>query len=72
MNAIPLNEHINGKNQTNKTKNRTYYFYNHQIDLKDFDSKLLKIDKKDYNELIFIILVMWLLKELVIITILIV
>ena len=53
-------------------KNWTYYFHNDQIDLKDFDSKLLKIDKKDYNELIFIILVMWLLKELVIITILIV
>ena len=30
-------------------KNRTYYFYNDQIDLKDFDAKLLKIDKKDYN-----------------------
>ena len=32
-------------------KNRTYYFYNDQIDLKDFDTKLLKIDKKDYNEI---------------------
>ena len=32
-------------------KNRTYYFYNAQIDLKDFDTKLLKIDKKDYNEI---------------------
>ena len=28
-------------------KNRTYYFYNDQIDLKDVDGKLLKIDKKD-------------------------
>ena len=27
-------------------KNRTYYFYNNIIDLKDFYSKLLKIDKK--------------------------
>ena len=27
-------------------KNRTYYFYNDIIDLKDFYSKLLKIDKK--------------------------
>ena len=27
-------------------KNRTYYFYNDQIDLKDFDARLLKIDKK--------------------------
>ena len=30
-------------------KNRTYYFYNDQIDLKDFDAKLLQIDKKDYK-----------------------
>ena len=28
-------------------KNRTYCFYNDQIDLKDFDVRLLKIDKKD-------------------------
>ena len=27
-------------------KNRTYYFYDDQIDLKDFDAKLLQIDKK--------------------------
>ena len=32
-------------------KNRTYYFYNDQIDLKDFDAKLLKIDKKDYKDI---------------------
>ena len=32
-------------------KNRTYYFYNDQINFKDFDAKLLKIDKKDYNEI---------------------
>ena len=30
-------------------KNRTYFFYNDQINLKDFDAKLLKVDKKDYN-----------------------
>ena len=47
-----------GKIRQINTKSRTYYFYNHQIDLKDFDSKLLKIVKKDYNELIFILLVM--------------
>ena len=28
-------------------KNQTYYFHSDQIDLKDFDGKLLKIDKKD-------------------------
>ena len=27
-------------------KNRTYYFYNDLINLKDFDPKLLKLDKK--------------------------
>ena len=32
-------------------KNRTYYFYNDQIDLKDFDARLLKVDKKDCNEI---------------------
>ena len=31
-------------------KNRTYYFYNDQINLKDFDPQLLKVDKKDYKE----------------------
>ena len=29
-------------------KNRTYYFYNDLINIKDFDSKLLKLDKKSY------------------------
>ena len=38
---------INGKSQTNREiKNRTYYFYNDIINLKNFDSNLLKIDKK--------------------------
>ena len=32
-------------------ENRTYYFYNDQIDLNDFDVKLFKVDKKDYNEI---------------------
>ena len=30
-------------------KSWTYYFYNDRIDLKSFDAKLLKIDKKDYE-----------------------
>ena len=30
-------------------KNRTYYFYNGIIDLKDFEPNLLKIDKKHYK-----------------------
>ena len=27
-------------------KNRTYYFYEGMINIKDFDSRLLKLDKK--------------------------
>ena len=27
-------------------KNRTYYFWNDLLNLKDFDQKLLKLDKK--------------------------
>ena len=30
-------------------KNRTYYFYNDIINLKNFDSSLFKIDKKHYK-----------------------
>ena len=32
-------------------KNWSYYFYNDQINLKDFDARLLKVDKKDYKEI---------------------
>ena len=32
-------------------KNRTYYFYNDIIDLKNFDARLLKIDKKPYKNI---------------------
>ena len=32
-------------------KNRTYYFYNDIINLKNFDSNLLKIDKKHYKNI---------------------
>ena len=39
-----------GKIRQINIKNRTY-FYNDQIDLKDFDAKLLEIDKNDYNEI---------------------
>ena len=40
-----------GKIKQINIKNRTYYFYNDQINLKDFDASLLKVDKKDYNEI---------------------
>ena len=32
-------------------KNRTYYLYNDMIDIKKFDSDLLKIDKKSYKDI---------------------
>ena len=41
-----------------KIKNRTYYFYNDQINLKYFDARLLKIDKKIITRLTFITSVM--------------
>ena len=48
-----------GKIKQINIKNRSYCFYNDQIDLKHFDAKLLKIDKKDYKKtLTFVILVM--------------
>ena len=34
-------------------KNRTYYFYKDMINIKKFDSNLLKIDKKSYKTLVF-------------------
>ena len=39
------------ENRQINIKNRTYYFYNDQINLKDFDARLLKVDKKDYKEI---------------------
>ena len=32
-------------------KNRTYYFYNDIINIKKFDSNLLKIDEKSYKNI---------------------
>ena len=32
-------------------KNRTYYFYNDQINLTDFDARFLKVNRKDYDEI---------------------
>ena len=40
-----------GKVKQINIKNRTYYFYNDQINLKDFDARLLKVDKKNYKEI---------------------
>ena len=32
-------------------KNRTYYFYDNMINIKNFDSSLLKLDKKSYKNI---------------------
>ena len=40
-----------GKIRQINIKKRTYHFYNDQIDLKDFDAKFLKIDKKVFNKI---------------------
>ena len=32
-------------------KNRTYYFFDDMVNVKDFDSNLLKIDKKSYKNI---------------------
>ena len=32
-------------------KNRTYYFFNDMINIEDFDSGLLKIDKKSFKNI---------------------
>ena len=32
-------------------KNRTYSFYNDLINIKDFDPKLLKLDKKSFKDI---------------------
>ena len=40
-----------GKIKQINIKNRIYYFYNDQINLKDFDARLLKVDKKYYKEI---------------------
>ena len=32
-------------------KNRSYYFYNDIIDIKKFDARFLKIDKKSYKSI---------------------
>ena len=37
-----------GETKPINIKNRAYYFYNDMINVKDFDVKLLKIDKKRF------------------------
>ena len=39
-----------GKVKQIEIKNRTYYFYNDIINIEEFNSSLLKIDKKSYKD----------------------
>ena len=40
-----------GKVKQIDIKNRTYYFYKDQINLKGFDASLIKVDKKNNKEI---------------------
>ena len=40
-----------GKFKQIKIKNWAYYFHNHTINIKEFDSNSLKIDKKLYKDI---------------------
>ena len=53
-------------------KNWAYYFYNNLINIKKFDSNLLKIDKNHINKLVFTTLYIIQLKKLMIMKIFIV
>ena len=39
-----------GETKELNIKNRTYYFFNEVIDIRNFHSNLLKIDKKPYKD----------------------
>ena len=45
-------------------KKRTYYFYNDIIGLDEFDGSKIKVDKKNFMTLIFIVLDMNIRKKL--------
>ena len=59
-----------GEVKQSNINNRTYYFYNDQSNLKDFDARFLKVDKKDYKEIDIYYIAYVLLKKLLIATIL--
>ena len=44
-------KHINGKIRQINIKDRTYHFCNDQINWKNFDASMLKINKKNYKEI---------------------
>ena len=43
-------------------KNRTYYSYNDIIDIENFDSSLLRIDKKSYKDIFLVFNILQLIK----------
>ena len=59
-----------GERKEINIKNRTYYFYNDQVNLKDFDARFLKINKKYYNEIDIYYIGYVIIKKMVIIIIL--
>ena len=40
-----------GKIKDINIKNRTYYFYDDMVNIKDFDPNLLKLDKKSFKNI---------------------
>ena len=40
-----------GNVNQNNIKNRTFYFFNDMINIKNFDSNLLKIDKRSHKKI---------------------
>ena len=40
-----------GETKELNIKNNTYYFYDDMINIKNFQSNLIKIDKKSYNDI---------------------
>ena len=42
-----------GETRQINNKNWAYSFYSDRINLKNFDARLLKIDKKDYNDIYY-------------------
>ena len=45
-----------GKIKLRNIKNRTYYFFNDMINIKNFDSSLLKLDRNHTKAFLFITL----------------
>ena len=71
MNAIILNIQMGNIKEIN-IENRTIYFFNEMINIKYFDSRLIKIDRKSYKNIGIFNISYIAIKKLMIIKILIV